>query len=258
MSTSTYALITGASSGIGECFARALAERKRNLVLVARSADRLEALAAELRERHGILAEPLPADLSGPGAPANLAARLVEKGLAIDLLINNAGFGARGEFATLPLERQVRMLDLNVLALVELTHCLLPAMIERRAGGVVNVASTASFQPVPYTAVYAASKAFVVSFSMALAEELRPYNVRVVTLCPGGTQTNFFQASGYGRPDMLGSLQTPEAVVAAGLRALDRNSGLAVPRLINKAMVFVQRFVPRSLPVKAAARMFKP
>ncbi|HUI43254.1 MAG TPA: SDR family oxidoreductase [Terriglobia bacterium] len=254
----TYALITGASSGIGECFARALAARQRNLVLVARSADRLEALAAELRSHHGILAEPLPSDLAASGAAAALAARLGEKRLSVDLLVNNAGFGARGEFLKLPLDRQSEMVDLNVRALIELTHFLARPMMERRAGAIINVASTASFQAVPYTTLYSATKALVLSFSLGLAEELRPYSVTVVTLCPGGTQTNFFKASGYGRPNMLGSLQLPEEVAAAGLRALERGGGLVVPRLLNKAMVFVQRLVPRGLPVKMAARMFRP
>ena len=254
----SFALITGASSGLGECFARALAGRGRNLLLVARSADRLNELAVELRGLHGVAAEALPADLAATGAAAALRALLAEKRWAVDLLVNNAGFGARGEFARLPLARQSQMLDVNVRVLVELTHLLLPAMLERRAGGLINVSSTAAFQPVPYSTMYSATKAFVLSFSMGLAEELRGSGIAVVTLCPGGTKTNFFKAGNIDRPDLLGSLQPPEEVVSAALRALDRGGGLVVPRLLNKAMVAVQRLVPRSIPVKVAARMFKP
>lgn len=253
-----YALITGASSGIGECFARALAARGRNVVLVARSKEKLESLAAELRAAHKVLAEPLDFDLSLARAPARLGQTLRERGLKIDLLVNNAGFGARGEFWNLPLERQAEMLRLNCQALIELTHWLLPPMVEERRGAVINVSSTASFQPVPYTTVYAATKAFVTSFSMGLAEELRPYGIRVVTLCPGGTRTNFFQASQYGTRNFPGGLEAPEEVVEAALKALERGGGLVVPRLMNKAGVFLQRFVPRSWVAKISAGLFRP
>lgn len=258
MAETTYALITGASSGIGDCFARALAARKRNLVLVARSEDRLQALAAELHQRHGVLTEPIGADLALPGAAGALVARLEERHLAVDLLINNAGFGALGEFAGLPLERQSRMLAVNVQALMELTHFLVRPMIEWRRGGIINVGSTAGFQPVPYITAYAATKAFVSSFSQALAEELRPYGVVVVTLCPGGTRTNFLEVAGYIRPKLLGKLQAPEEVVDAGLSALDRGGGLLVPRWMNKLGVFAQRFLPRSLVIRVGGDLFRP
>ncbi len=257
MSEIRYALVTGASSGIGECFARALAGRQRNLVLVARSKAKLEALAQELRSTHGVQAEPLDCDLGLPGAAAGLAERLQERRLQIDLLINNAGFGAHGRFWELVLERQVEMLRVNIHALVELTHLLLPPMVKKRLGGIINVSSTASFQPVPYISIYAATKAFVTSFSLGLEEELRPFGVTVVTLCPGGTRTNFLAASQYGTRRIPGGLQPPEEVVADALKALDRGGGLVVPRLMNKFGVFAQRFVPRSWPVKAAARLFR-
>ncbi len=257
MNQAAYALVTGASSGIGECFARALAARKWNLVLVARSGDKLSVLAAELSSAHGIQAEPLPADLGAPGAGGRLAATLRERQLDIDLLVNNAGFGARGQFYKLSLDRQSEMLRLNIHALVELTHWLLPPMVEKRTGALINVSSTASFQPVPFTAVYSASKAFVTSFSMSLAEELRPYGITVVTLCPGGTQTNFFEASHYGRPKIPGGLQDPRQVVAVALKALDRGGGLVVPRLLNKFFLSVQRFVPRSSVARFSSRIFR-
>lgn len=251
-----FALVTGASSGIGECFARALAARKQNLILVARSQDKLTALASELRASHGIAAEPVDFDLGVPGAAASLAALLYERKLRVDLLINNAGFGARGKFHELPLDRQSEMLRLNIVALVELTHHLLPGIIERR-GGIINVSSTASFQPVAYTTVYGATKAFVTSFSVGLAEELKLYGVKVVTLCPGGTRTNFGKASQYGMTLLPGGEQTPEEVVRVALEKLDRGGGMVVPGFKNKAGVFVQRFVPRSWAVKVAARLFR-
>lgn len=258
MKAGTYSLITGASTGIGECFARALAARKRNLVLVARSREKLQALAEELRAQHGIEAVPLDFDLSVPGAAAGLAQTLRAEGLSVDLLVNNAGFGARGEFWRLPLDRQSEMLRLNVQAVVELTHLLLPAMVQRRQGAIINVSSTSSFQPVPYTSLYGATKAFVTSFSMALAEELRTYGIRVVTLCPGGTKTNFFVAGDYKRRSLPGGLQEPKEVIADALRALDRGGGLVVPRFLNKFSVFVQRFAPRSVVARMAARIFRP
>ncbi|MBI1941205.1 MAG: SDR family oxidoreductase [Acidobacteria bacterium] len=257
MPQQSYALVTSASSAIGECFARALAARGRNLALVARSREKLESLAAELGSRHRIEAEAIAFDLSETGAAAALVEILRQRRLKIGLLVNNAGFGVRGRFWDLPFERQSQMLRLNVLALAELTHLLLPAMVEDRRGAIINVSSTAGFQPIPYTAAYAATKAFVTSFSEALREELRPFGIAVVTLCPGGTRTNFFRASGYGRPKLLGGLQAAEEVVAEALKALDRGGGLTVPRLINKLGIFSQRFAPRGLVVKITGRMFR-
>ena len=257
MNQARYALVTGASSGIGECFARALGARKWNLVLVARTQEKLSALAKELGSAYGVQVAPLSFDLSGPGAAGRLATILRERQLEIGLLVNNAGFGARGRFDELSPDRQSEMLRLNVNALMELTHCLLSPMLEKQKGAVINVSSTASFQPVPYTAVYAASKAFVTSFSMSLAEELRPYGIKVVTLCPGGTQTNFFQASHYGARKLPGGLQDPRQVVAEALKALDHGGGLVVPRLFNKFFLEVQRAVPRSWVPRLGARIFR-
>ncbi len=257
MSESDCALVTGASGGIGECFARALAARRHNLALVARSKGKLEALASEFRAAQGILAEAIDFDLSLAGAAARLTNRLRERGLKVTLLVNNAGFGARGKFWELPGERQVEMLRLNIHALVELTYLLLPPMVQQRRGAIINVSSAAGFQPVPYTTVYGATKAFVTSFSLGLAEELRPHGVKVVTLCPGGTNTNFFKANQYGARKVPGGLQPPAEVVEVALKALDRSGGLVIPRLMNKLGIFSQRFVPRSVVVKAAARLFR-
>jgi uncharacterized protein len=258
MAKDLFALITGASSGIGACFARALAARGRNLVLVARSKDKLAALKSEISAKHSLRIEVIEQDLSVEGAAERLAAILQERGISVDLLVNNAGFGAHGEFWKLPLARQSEMLRLNIAALTELTHLLLPAMIERRGGGVINISSTASFQPLPYTSVYAATKAYVTSFSMGLAEEVRPFGVKILALCPGGTATNFFDASQWTMRKFPGGLQSPEEVVEAGLRAYDRGRSLAVTRFLNQLMIFAQRLAPRRMVARQAGNIFRP
>ncbi len=252
------ALITGASSGIGACFARALAVRGRNLALVARSKDKLEALKSELAPGHSLRIEVIEQDLSLEGAAQRLATALDERGIAVDLLVNNAGFGAHGQFWKLPLDRQAEMLRLNIATLTELTYLLLPAMLERRGGGVINISSTASFQPVPYSSVYAATKAYVTSFSMGLAEEVRGYGVKVLALCPGGTATNFFEAGKFSKTDFPGGLASPEDVVEAGLRAFDGGRSVAITGFINQAMVFAERLVSRRFTAVQAGRTFRP
>src|SRR5437660_4891094 len=224
------ALVTGASSGIGEAFARALAGRGDDLVLVARSADRLEALAAELRARHGVRAEVIAADLADPAAPDAIAAELAARGLAVDTLINNAGFGTHGEFAAQDAKRERDEVIVNAYAPLALTHALLPGMLARKHGEIVNVASTAAFQPVPYMATYGATKAFLLSFSEALAEEVRAHGVRVVALCPGQTDTAFFTEIGEAR---VGRARRPEQLVASALRALRPGRPGARDRLAN-------------------------
>ncbi len=258
MAGETYALVTGASSGIGECFAHALARRGHNLVLTARSEGKLSELAAELVRDRAIKVEIIAADLSVRDAAAQLAEVLTRRNLAISMLVNNAAFGARGEFWKLPLDRQMAMVRLNINALAELTYLLLPAMVERGEGAIINVSSTVSFQPTAYTATYAATKAFVTSFSMGLAEEVRPHGIQVVTLCPGSTRTNFFEAGNFGVRNIPGGMQEPEEVVDQALRALDHGGGLVVPRLLNKSLVFVQRFAPRETVAKLAAMIFRP
>jgi uncharacterized protein len=258
MAADSYALITGASSGIGKCFARALARRGRNLVLTARSESKLTQLAADLVRDHSITVEIIAADLSVREGAPQLVAILKYRNLSISLLVNNAAFGARGEFWRLPLDRQMAMVRLNINALAELTYLLLPAMVEHGEGAIINVSSTVSFQPTAYTSTYAATKAFVTSFSMGLAEEVRPHGVRVVTLCPGSTRTNFFEAGNYGVRNMPGGMQPPEEVVEEALRALDRGGGLVVPRFLNKFLIFLQRFGPRETVAKFAAMIFRP
>ncbi len=252
----TTTLITGASGGIGEAFARALAARGRGLVLVARSEGKLAALCAELRAAHGVEAEYVAMDLSEPSAPVRLFAETARRGLEVEALVNNAGFGAVGEFAHLGLEGELGMIDLNVRALVALTHLYLRPMRERRRGEIVNVASTAAFQPVPYMAVYAAAKAFVLSFSEAVREENRGHGIKVLALCPGSTDTNFFRVAGTRTPPRQ-ITQTPDEVVATALRALERDKSFVVSGWGNFLMVEAGRFAPRSLVARVAGKILR-
>jgi short-subunit dehydrogenase len=250
-------LITGASSGIGEVFARKLAAAGHDVLLVARSEDKLIALCNELGLNHNVRAEYIAADLSQPDTPSRLIAETRERNLEIDLLINNAGFGSMGEFGKLPLDRELNMIDLNVRSLVEMTHLFLQPMRERKAGAIINVASTASFQPVPFMATYAATKAFVLSFSEALWEENRPYGIKVVALCPGVTETGFFEASQMKRPPARVA-QTSEEVVDVALRALRRGKSSVISGWPNRVTVSSQRLVPRALVLRAVGAIMRP
>jgi len=249
-----YALITGASYGIGSAFAHALAAQGRNLILTARSDDRLQQLAGEL-QRYGVGIQIFAVDLAAPDGVARLCEFVARRDLTVDLLINNAGFGSGGEFAKLELRDEVRMLDLNVRAVVALTHYFLRPMRDRRQGAILNVASTASFQPVPFMTTYAATKAFVLNFSLGLWRENRRYGVHVMALCPGTTATHFFEAAGI-RPRRA-VMQTAEDVVAAGLRGLRRRRPWVVSGWQNKLMVFMERVMPRTLVIHLAARFME-
>jgi short-subunit dehydrogenase len=249
-------LITGASSGIGEVFARKLAERGNNLLLVARSEDKLITLCNELGRINSTHAQYVAMDLSETDAPARLFEETRKRGLEIDLLINNAGFGSMGDFAKLDLALELKMIDLNVRSLVELTHRFLAPMRERKGGAIINVASTAGFQPVPFMATYAATKAFVLSFSESLWEENRSHGVKVMALCPGVTDTNFFEASRMQRPPARVS-QTAEAVVDVALRALARGKSSVISGWTNLLMVETERLVPRSLVLRIAGTMLR-
>jgi len=242
MTSIQRALVTGASSGIGEAFARRLAADGTALVLVARRADRLDALAGEL----GGTIEVLPADLAD-----GEQLRLVEKRLAdaadpVELLVNNAGFGTTGDFATLDVEREDEEVRLNVLAVVRLCRAALPGMLERRAGGIVNVSSLAGFQPDPGNATYGASKAFVLSFSEALAEEVRGSGVRVQALCPGFTRTDFQTTAEYETSRIpKAAWQRPDQVVETSLAALEKGKVVCVPGPHNKVAAAASTFLPR-------------
>ncbi len=249
-------LITGASSGIGAAFARKLAARGRNVLLVARSEDKLITLCSELGRLSGIRAHHLPLDLLQHGAPVQLLEETQKRGMVVDMLVNNAGFGSMGDFSELDLARELEMIDLNVKSLVELTHLFLGPMRERKQGVILNVASTAAFQAVPYMATYAATKAFVLSFSEALSEENRAHGVHVMALCPGVTDTNFFAASKMDRPP-LRTIQTAEEVVDTALRALAHRKSSVVSGWTNWLAVEAERFVPRSFVTKIAARALR-
>jgi short-subunit dehydrogenase len=251
------ALITGASSGIGEAFARKLAALGRNVFLVARSEEKLIALCNELGRTNNIRAQYVVLDLSKPDVAARLFEETERRGLIVDLLINNAGFGSMGDFSQLELERELNMIDLNVRTVVELTHRFLRKMRQRKQGAIINVASTAGFQPVPFMATYAATKAFLLSFSEALWEENRAHGVHVMALCPGVTETNFFQAARMEKPPMRAA-QHPEDVVEAALRGLARKKSVVVSGWTNYFMIEAERLVPRSFIVRAAGRVLRP
>ena len=250
-------LITGASTGIGAAFARKLAARGRNVLLVARSEDKLIALCNELGRLTSIRAQYVALDLQQPDSGAQLFEETQKRELEIDMLINNAGYGSMGDFARLDLDRELEMIQLNVRAVVDLTHRFIGPMRERKRGTIINVASTAGFQAVPYMSTYAATKAFVLTFSEALAEENRRHGIHVMALCPGVTETNFFEASKIDRPPMR-TIQTPEEVVDAALRALDRHKTVAISGWTNWFVVEAERFVPRSMVTKLAGKALRP
>ena len=244
------ALITGASAGLGEEFARQLAATGHRLVLVARRKARLDALAAELGNARAV-----EMDLSQTGATALLMANIAKHDETVELLVNNAGFGLSGRFEALEGLRQREMIDLNCGALTELAHAVLPAMIARGAGGILNVASTAAFQPGPGMAVYFATKGFVLSFSEALHDEAKGHGVKVSCLCPGPTRTEFRSVSGFAPKGPIGKISADAgSVVAAGLKGLDRNRAVVVPGLSNKIISQAHRLFPRAV-MRRAARM---
>jgi uncharacterized protein len=250
-------LITGASSGIGEAFARRLAARGHNLLLVARSEEKLMAICNELgRSDQRTQAQFVAMDLSASDAPARLFDEARSRDMQIDLLINNAGFGSMGEFVELDLRLELAIINLNVRVLVDLTHRFIQPMRERRRGSIINVASTAGFQPVPFMATYAATKAFVLSFSEALWEENRRYGVHVLALCPGVTDTNFFKASRMERPPARVA-QTPEQVVDTALRALRRGKSAVISGWTNRFITESERLMPRSLVLRTIGTVMR-
>lgn len=251
------ALITGASSGIGEAFAHALAQKGMSVILVARSEERLRTLAQEITQKYDARAEVLAADLGQEDAVGSLQEALRQRGLTVDLLVNNAGFGTRGHFESLDPMREQQEILLNVAAAVSLTHALLPDMLARGGGGLINVASTAGFQPVPFMAVYGASKAFVLSFSEALTEEYRGRDLRVVTLCPGNTETPFHSTVG-GEDVSFGKRRTSEQVAATGLRALDARGGVVVDGAANALTALIPRLLPRVVTARLAGNIYRP
>ena len=252
-----WALITGASAGIGEAFARQLAAKGMHLVLAARREDRLRLLAEELEREHGVSVVPIASDLARPGEAERLWGRATEEGRTIQLLVNNAGFGARGRFAEIPLARQVEMVQVNCIAVLELAHHALRSMRERGGGGIVNVASIAAFQPVASLATYAASKAFVLALSESIWSEEREGGVRVVALCPGRTPTEFQAIAGTGSADSAFGVRSADQVVAAGLEALERGRSYEVPGLENYLATWLVRVLPRSAVTRAVKKLVR-
>ncbi len=249
-------LITGASAGIGWELARLFAADKCRLILVARRQEKLLELAEELRRNHGTEVTVLPRDLSEPGAPQAIFEDLSGRGLAVDVLVNNAGFGAMGSVAHLSLERQLAMIQVNVVALTQLTRLFLPCMVEHRRGGILNVGSTAGFQPGPNMAVYYATKAYVLSFSEALTEELRGTGLHVACLAPGPTATEFGTVSGMNESVVfkLGVMDA-QAVAKAGYQGFRQGKALIVPGLLNRLGAFSVRLAPRSIVRKLVKQM---
>lgn len=250
------ALITGASSGIGRAFAQALAARQMHLVLVARSQERLQALATQLSNQYHIHVEVIVADLSQEYAAQTLQHEVERRGLEIDLLVNNAGFALNGAFDTLTPASDHQQVMLDVTSVVDLAHAFVPMLLARGGGAIINTASTASFQPVPYMAVYGASKAFVLSFSQALSEEYRGRGLRVLALCPGATETAFFETA--GEAASVGRRRTPEQVVETGLRALERERTVVVDGFANALLAQVPRLLPRRLVARIAGQSVRP
>ena len=244
-------LITGASSGIGLELAKCFAADGCRLILVARNREALEKLAEELQRENKIEAIVLAADLSLPETPKQIFEKLSAQKITVDVLVNNAGFGAHGSFAGLSLPRQLEMLQVNITALTELAGLFLPGMIQRKRGGILNVGSVAGFLPGPGMAVYYATKAFVLSFTEALAEELLGTGLKVSVLCPGPTESNFGNvARGQKVRQIKTSKMSAEVVAQYGYRAFRNGKVTAIPGLQNKAFVFLNRFAPRWLPRK--------
>jgi len=241
------ALITGASSGIGEEFARRLAARGHDLVLAARSEDKLHELCDELMLKHKITAHYFAVDLSQPNADALLYEETERHGFEIEWLINNAGYGSGGDFAVLDIEKELGIIDLNIRAVVALTHRYLKKMRERKSGTIINVSSAASFQPIPFMATYAASKAFVSSFTEAVAEENRPYGIRIMALCPGSTETNFFAASDIDRAINMKGQQTAEEVVDTALAAIEKGKSKVVSGWSNFIAAVGATYMPNKI-----------
>ena len=239
-------LITGASGGLGEAFAEHLAERGANLVLVSRSENKLETLARRLERRNNITATVFTADLASTAEVDQLVENLKKRNIDVDLLINNAGFGVFQRFLETPLERQMEEIDVNVRAVVSLTHALAPAMVARKKGGVINLSSSAGFQPLAGANIYAASKSFVLLFSEALAQELVETGVRVLAVCPGPIATGFFADK---KPDLTrNQMDHPKAIVEETFRAFDRGKRVLIPgKLSVRLKALTPRLFPRTL-----------
>jgi len=252
-----WALITGASAGIGWAFAEELAAGGTNLVLTARRSGRLQNLATDLSSRHGVRVEVIPADLTHPDAPLAIHTFTTRKEISVELLINNAGFGAFGYIHEIPIQRLLEMVQVNCHAVVNLTRLYIQEMVGRRHGDILILASTAAFQAVPYNSVYAATKAFDLILAEGIAEEVRRFGVRVCALCPGPTTTEFQKVA--EQPDrMFRVAQTAEKVARVGLKALAKGKTHVVSGAMNKLMMEFERVTPRRFVARMAGKMMRP
>ncbi len=251
-----WAVVTGASAGIGRALAAELAAGGAHLVLTARRRERLEELAREFATQYGVRSEICTADLAERSGPEEIFAFTKEKGIEVELLVNNAGFGAYGEFARMDLARLLEMVQVNVAAVVNLTHLYLQPMIARKRGDILIVASTASFQGVPYLTTYGATKGFDLLFAEALAEETRLYGVRVCALCPGSTTSEFHDVAGQPKR-ILRKQETAEKVARIGLRALASGKGYVITGGRNYLGMQIQRLLPRRVVTRVVGKMFR-
>lgn len=251
-----WALITGASAGIGVALAKELAAGGANLVLTARREDRLQALSRELSAKHKIRTSIFAADLTEVSAPEKIYEFTSGQGIEIELLINNAGFGAYGELQSVEVSRLLDMVQVNCGAVVHLTRLYLPEMVARRSGDILILASTASFQAVPYISTYAATKAFDLLFAEGLAEEMKPYGICVCALCPGSTESEFHVVA--GQEKFMRKAETAEKVAHTGLEALAAGKSYVISGLGNYLGALGERLVPRRMVTRIAAGMFKP
>lgn len=253
-----WALVTGASSGIGAEFARVLAARGMHLILVARRREPMVELAADLHTRHGTRCEIVAADLTEEGEVARLCHEVAGRGIVVELLVNNAGFAVVGDVENAPIDTILDMVRLNIGALTELTYRILPGMLERRHGAIINVSSVAAFQPVAYMGVYAASKAYVLHFSEALWAEVRHRGVTVTALCPGVTRTNFFEVAGVPNWLRKRRSQSVDQVVKAALNAVEYRKQYVIPGWANYLLALCVRIAPRKLVVLESMKYFRP
>ena len=254
-----WALVTGASAGIGKALAEELAAGGAHLVLTARRKERLEELAQRLSEKHKIKTEVFVADLAEPSAPEKIFAFSKVKGIEVELLINNAGFGVYGNFSGAETHRLLEMVQVNCSAVLHLTRLYLPEMMARQRGGVLILSSTAAFQSVPYISTYAATKAFDLLFAEGLAEEMKPHGIRVCALCPGSTESEFHEVAGQTHlASAARSKETAEKVARVGLRALAAGKSYVISGAGNYWGAQLQRLVPRRFVTRTVARMFRP
>lgn len=257
-------LITGASGGIGEALANKLAERKHNLLLVARKAEKLDKQCKQLTEKFGINAQFIAADLAKSETAEQVFAETQKRGLEIEMLINNAGIGSGGEFSQINLKSELELLQLNNSSLVALTYLFVQEMQKRKSGSIINVASLAAFMPIPYMATYSASKVFVRSFTEAITKECKPYNIHVMLLCPGLTKTNFNNAAGIENEkgkalntEYNDSTQTPEQVADEALKALDKGKHFIVSGTKNKWLANLVALIPNTIITKSFAKSYR-